>query len=147
MSEPVVEVDPALFGANPRDLDGDTQDTSLQVRVSSDQAERAAHALASVVPRFYFVVEDGRELSEEEMERNYLLPRPLESPGWVSDVYRHPDGPYVVIDNNGYMEPEAGRTTAGLVVEALRRAGVTGARLTPAPDHVDLNPDVVWIET
>ncbi|WP_344478477.1 hypothetical protein [Kineococcus aurantiacus] len=147
MSESIIEVDPVLFGPNPRDLDGETEDTSLQVRVHPSEAERAAQALASVVPRFYFVVEDGRELTEEELERNHFLLRPLDSPGWVSDVYRHPDGPYVVIDNNGYMSPEAGRTTAGLVVQALQEAGITRARLTPSPDHEGVNPDEVWIQT
>ena len=147
VSESIIEVDPALFGPNPRDPSGETQSTSLQVHVLPAEAERAAHALASVVPRFSFVVEDGRELDEEEMERNHLLPRPLDSPGWVSDVYRHPDGPYVVIDNNGYMAPEAGRTTAGIVVQALREAGVTRARLTPSPEHDGVNLDEVWIET
>ncbi|WP_432572285.1 hypothetical protein [Kineococcus sp. SYSU DK005] len=145
MSESIIEVDPTLFGVNPRDPYGDTQDTSLQVQVPPHEAERAAHALAMVVPRLYHVVEDGRELTDEEMDRNNALPRPLDNPSWVGPIYRHPDGPFIVIDNNGHMTPEAGHTTAGIVAKALREAGIARGRLAPAPALT--GDDEVWIET
>jgi hypothetical protein len=111
----------------------DFSDTS--VLIATDEGEKAADALRRAGQRFMFVGEDGTELADDHpaFESGDVF-----TPGYVSDVYRTPKGPALVVDYDGELLPDAVRLTyVAILLEELQRGEVGSALLTRAPPETD----------
>ncbi|MDP9395604.1 MAG: hypothetical protein M3Q27_15705 [Actinomycetota bacterium] len=104
---------------------------SVQV-VSQDL--RAVTALQRASERFMYAAEDGRELTEEEMDQNNLSMPALATASWVSPVRSDDDGdPYVTLDLDTLVAPLLARTLIEIVIDELVRAGVEQAHVQSPP--------------
>jgi hypothetical protein len=108
------------------------------VQVVSPEYDRAAAALAEAANRFSMVTADGREFtSEDELHQALSGEGSYDwrtyTPNYVSDVERHPDGPWIWVDCKDGVMPLMARTMVRILVEELGTAGVGAGRIGPAP--------------
>jgi hypothetical protein len=83
------------------------------------------------------VAEDGQELDDEALDRNYASPDPLLTPSWTSDPQLGEDGlAQIAVDLEGLLSVPAARTLLRIVVEELHAAGVHRAELAETPYHL-----------
>ncbi len=119
---------PALFGGREDKGTGE----SLTV-VGADEA-RVVPALQAAARRWLFVTEDGEDLSRLAPDTLALGEAAGErfTPNFVFDVYRAARGPALLVDCKGVVTPAMAKTFVEVVVQELRRAGVTSAMLDDA---------------
>ncbi len=111
-------------------VDGDHADHQRwEIAVASDDPARAVAALTAAEDRLMLVLEDGRELSEEEAD-DVLGETDLYSPNYaaVDDTV-----PRVWMDCKGAIMPLLARTALRIVAEELRTAGLPRAHLFTPP--------------
>lgn len=98
--------------------------------VSQDQG-KAAQALRAAAVRFYFVDQDGKELTRSEMTGDY----PQYTPNYISDVYLTDLGPMIYADTKGELSPGMAEGMLRILVAELRSQEVT-AVVTAPPKHL-----------
>jgi hypothetical protein len=103
-----------------------------EIAVRSDDPARAVEALNAAELRLTYVLENGRELSEEDDDYDTA------DFDFYSPNYAAVDAtvPRVWMDCKGGMFPHMARTVLRIVADELRRAGIRQAHLftPPAPD-------------
>lgn len=117
------------------------RDEDMTVFIETDDVELAAQALEAATPRLSLVTFGGQEFETfeaweaavEENGDNFEI----WNANFVFDVERRRTGAFVVLDTKGGTTGAMGRTVVRIVVEELRRKGVTTARLRPVTgsDH------------
>jgi hypothetical protein len=101
----------------------------------------AAVALSQASGRFERVDDHGRELSDEEAEREeeMVLSGEVEefsyTPNWVSGVRMAPRGPWCYVDCKGYIPPPMRERMIAVLVEELERAAVSARVEVPSPGN------------
>ncbi|MCM2430957.1 hypothetical protein [Streptomyces sp. RKAG337] len=125
-----ITVDPGalpMLGGN-----GDPFTQHWTIAVKSDDPAHAVEALNAAELRLTYVLEDGRELSEEDADYDTA------DDDFYSPNYAAVDAavPCVWMDCKGGMFPHMARTALRIVADELRKAGVRHAHLftPPAPD-------------
>lgn len=102
-----------------------TQEFGAHVRGEPDEAVRSA--LVAAARRLMCVGDDGIEYSDEESavdDAGY-------SPNYISDPQEHPGGGWEFwMDCKGEVYPLMAATQLRILVDELRRAGVTGIRIS-----------------
>jgi|SRR5882757_3458379 len=103
-----------------------TQEFGARVRGEPDEAVR--NALVAAARRLMCVGDDGVEYPDVEAavdDAGY-------SPNYISDPARHPGGGWQFwMDCKGEVYPLMAATQLRILVDELRRAGVTGIRIGP----------------
>ena len=101
------------------------------VLIVADDADAAARALERAGRRFFFVVNDGRELHENHPD---WLSGDFYGPGYVSNVERSPWGPTLWMDfEDAPISQPARRTMIAILRQELQRAEVYTALVMRAP--------------
>jgi hypothetical protein len=96
------------------------------VRGEPDEAVRAA--LEAAAPRFMRVGDDGVEYEDPEI----ALDAADYTPNYISEPEAHPTGGWGIwLDCKGEPMPLMAGTLLRILVEELRRAGVTSIRIGP----------------
>jgi len=105
--------------------DGEAFTQHWKIAVKSDDPAHAVEALNAAELRLPHVLENGRELSEEDADYD-TAEYDFYSPNYVAvDV----TVPCVWMDCKGGMFPHMARTALRIVADELRKAGVRQARL------------------
>ncbi|NEC85312.1 hypothetical protein [Streptomyces sp. SID12501] len=120
-----ITVDPGVLPIHGGGEGGDMFQQHWEIAVESTDPARAVAALSAAEHRLGCVLEDGRELPQEEA-LDLMADTDLYSPNYVAvdDTV-----PRVFMDCKGGMYPHMARTALRIVAEELRKAGIRQAHL------------------
>ncbi|HEX9088676.1 MAG TPA: hypothetical protein VF867_14255 [Arthrobacter sp.] len=128
-----VTVEPHLFDQqgekHPAALGGGWETSPTFLVVADDQA-KAADALRAAAVRFYFVDQNGKELTRAEMTGDY----PQYTPNYISDVYVTDLGPMIYADTKGELSVGMATGMLQILVAELRSRKITAVVTAPPKD-------------
>jgi hypothetical protein len=104
-------------------------DTSLEV-VSGDTAKVRA-ALASTTERYFLIDTEGREWTSADLENGLTAGEEIFTPPYVSDLVETNGAVGLWLDVEGNPFPDMARAQIRVLLEELKRAGTTEARIRP----------------
>lgn len=102
-------------------------ETSPAFLVVSQDQDKAAKALRAAAVRFYFVDQDGKELTRGEMTGDY----PQYTPNFISDVYLTDLGPMIYADTKGELSTGMAEGMLRILVAELRSQEVAAVVTAP----------------
>jgi hypothetical protein len=120
-----ITVDPGVLPIHGGEEDGDMFQQNWEIAVESTDPVRAVAALTAAEGRVACVLEDGRELPQEDA-LDLMADTDLYSPNYVAvdDTV-----PRLTMDCKGGMYPHMARTALRIVADELRKAGIRQAHL------------------
>jgi hypothetical protein len=132
-----IEVAADVFGD-----DGNGFSNEHVIITGSADAQAAGAALSRAADRFPGVTDDGREPSQQEWEaiEQEVLTTGKDfpyTPNHVSEVRRAVRGPWCYVDCKGSIPPAMRERMIAVLVEELKREGVSGRVEVPSVDELD----------